>query len=153
MKKITPFLWFENQAEEAANYYVSIFKNGRIKDSLRQGAGGPAITVAFEIEGNDFVALNGRPKDFGFNDSVSFSVSCDTQEEIDHFWSKLTADGGKESMCGWLKDKYGVAWQITPPILIKRIQDKDPQKAAKVMQAMMQMRKIDIQKIEDAYNS
>ena len=159
MQKVTPFLWFDNQAEEAAKFYTTIFKNSKIGKILRydeasaKAAGGPVgsvLTIEFEIEGQKFTALNGGPQ-FTFNESVSFVVNCETQEEVDYFWEKLTADGGKESACGWLKDKFGLSWQITPRILIEMLQDKDAEKAGRVMKAMLQMEKIDIKKLKDAY--
>ena len=159
MQKITPFLWFDNQAEEAAKFYTTIFKNSKIGKILRydeaaaKAAGGPVgsvLTIEFEIEGQKFTALNGGPQ-FKFNESVSFVVNCETQEEVDYFWEKLTADGGKESACGWLKDKFGLSWQITPRALIEMLQDKDAEKAERVMKAMLQMDKIDIKKLKDAY--
>ena len=159
MQKITPFLWFDNQAEEAAKFYTTIFKNSKIGKILRydeaaaKAAGGPVgsvLTIEFEIEGQKFTALNGGPQ-FKFNESVSFVVNCETQEEVDYFWEKLTADGGKESACGWLKDKFGLSWQITPRALIEMLQDKDAEKAERVMKAMLQMDKIDIKKLKEAY--
>jgi predicted 3-demethylubiquinone-9 3-methyltransferase (glyoxalase superfamily) len=159
MQKITPFLWFDNRAEEAAKFYVSVFKNSKIGRILRydetssKAAGRPAgsvLTVEFEIEGQKFVALNGGP-DFKFNESVSFVINCEAQEEVDYFWQKLTAGGGKESECGWLKDKFGVSWQVTPTVLIDMLNDKDPKKAGRVMKAMMQMQKIEINKLKAAY--
>ena len=159
MQKITPFLWFDNQAEEAAKFYTSVFKNSKIGRILRydevsaKAAGRPAgsvLTVEFEIEGQTFTALNGGPQ-FKFNESVSFVVNCKTQEEVDYFWEKLTAGGGQESECGWLKDKFGLSWQITPIVLIDMLNDKDPKKAERVMKAMMQMQKIEINKLKAAY--
>ena len=159
MQKITPFLWFDNQAEEAAKFYTTIFKNSKIGKILRydeaaaKAAGGPVgsvLTIEFEIEGQKFTALNGGPQ-FKFNESVSFVVNCETQEEVDYFWEKLTADGGKESACGWLKDKFGLSWQITPRVLIEMLQDKDAEKAGRVMKAMLEMAKIDIKKLKEAY--
>ena len=159
MQKITPFLWFDNQAEEAAKFYTSVFKNSKIGRILRydeasaKAAGRPAgsvLTVEFEIEGQKFTALNGGPQ-FKFNESVSFVVNCKTQEEVDYFWEKLTAGGGQESECGWLKDKFGLSWQVTPTVLIDMLNDKDPKKAGRVMKAMMQMQKIEINKLKAAY--
>jgi len=154
MPKITPFLWFDNNAEEAANFYTSIFKNSKINSVSRYGDAGPgpkgtAMTVGFTLDGQNFTALNGGPI-FKFNESVSFVVHCKTQEEVDDYWDKLVA-GGKESQCGWLKDKFGLSWQIVPDALLELIQDKDPAKVQRVMQAMMKMVKIDIQKLKDAY--
>jgi predicted 3-demethylubiquinone-9 3-methyltransferase (glyoxalase superfamily) len=159
MQKITPFLWFDNQAEEAAKFYTSVFKNSKIGRILRYdeasakaagGAVGSVLTVEFEIEGQKFTALNGGPQ-FKFNESVSFVVNCKTQEEVDYFWEKLTAGGGRESECGWLKDKFGVSWQVTPTVLIDMLNDKDAKKAGRVMKAMMQMQKIEINKLKAAY--
>jgi predicted 3-demethylubiquinone-9 3-methyltransferase (glyoxalase superfamily) len=154
-----PFLWFDNQAEEAAKFYASVFKNSKIGRTLRydeasaKAAGRPAgsvLTVEFEIEGQKFTALNGGPQ-FKFNESVSFVVNCKTQEEVDYFWEKLTAGGGQESECGWLKGKFGLSWQVTPTVLIEMLHDKDPKKAERVMKAMMQMQKIEINKLKAAY--
>jgi predicted 3-demethylubiquinone-9 3-methyltransferase (glyoxalase superfamily) len=159
MQKITPFLWFDRQAEEAAKFYTSVFKNSKVGKILRydeasaKAAGGPVgsvLTIEFEIEGQKFTALNGGP-DFKFNESISFVVNCDTQKEVDYFWEKLTADGGQESQCGWLKDKFGVSWQVTPTVLIEMLHDKDAKKSERVMNAMMQMQKIDIEKLQAAY--
>jgi predicted 3-demethylubiquinone-9 3-methyltransferase (glyoxalase superfamily) len=154
MQKITPFLWFDTQAEEAANFYVSVFDNSKALSLLRCGEAGPGpkgsvLTVEFELEGQKFTALNGGPN-FKFTEAVSFVVNCTTQEEVDYFWEKLLANGGTESQCGWLKDKYGLSWQITPTILIELLQDKDPEKASRVMQAMMKMIKIDIETLKRA---
>jgi predicted 3-demethylubiquinone-9 3-methyltransferase (glyoxalase superfamily) len=159
MQKITPFLWFDDQAEEAAKLYTSTFKNsklGRIFRHNEEASGktgrpvGSVLTIEFELEGQKFVALNGGPE-FKFNESISFVVDCETQEEVDYFWEKLTADGGEESQCGWLKDKFGVSWQITPTILIDMLHDKDSEKSERVMKAMLQMQKIDIAKLKAAY--
>ena len=159
MQKITPFLWFDNQAEEAAKFYTTVFKNSKVGRILRydetsaKTAGRPAgsvLTIEFEIGGQKFTALNGGPQ-FKFNESVSFVVNCETQNEIDYFWEKLTAGGGQESECGWLKDKFGLSWQITPTVLIDMLNDKDPKKAGQVMKAMMQMQKIEINKLKAAY--
>ncbi len=155
MQKITPFLWFDNQAEEAANSYVSIFKNSKVVSVTRYGEAGPGpkgtvMVVEFQIDGQKFVALNGGPL-FKFTEAISFVVNCETQEEVDYFWEKLTADGGAESMCGWLKDKYGLSWQVVPTIAIEMMQDKDPEKSQRVMKAIMQMKKIDIPTLKQAY--
>ena len=159
MQKITPFLWFDHQAEEAAKFYTSVFKNSKIGRILRydenaaKAAGGPlgsVLTIEFELEGQKFVALNGGPQ-FKFNESISFVVNCETQEEVDYFWEKLTVDGGEESQCGWLKDRFGVSWQVTPTVLIEMLHDKNPEKAERVMKAMLQMQKIDIAKLKAAY--
>ena len=159
MQKITPFLWFDNQAEEAAKFYTTVFKNSKVGKILRyddasaKAAGQPVgavLTIEFEIEGQKFTALNGGPA-FKFNESISFVVNCDTQKEVDYFWHELTADGGQESQCGWLKDKFGVSWQITPGVLIKMLHDEDPVKSERVMKAMLQMQKIDIETLQAAY--
>ncbi len=156
MPKITPFLWFDNNAEEAARFYTSVFRNSKMGEVRRYGDAGPrpkgsVMVASFSIEGVEFTALNGGPH-FKFNESVSFVVHCKTQEEVDEYWQKLTADGGQESQCGWLKDKFGMSWQITPDRLLELIGDKDPGKGQRAMQAMMQMKKIDIAKIEQAAN-
>jgi predicted 3-demethylubiquinone-9 3-methyltransferase (glyoxalase superfamily) len=153
-QRITPFLWFDTQAEEAAKFYVSIFPNSRIVATARYGDAGPGpkgsvMTVGFELDGLSFTALNGGPI-YKLNEAFSLVVHCQTQDEVDHYWDKLTA-GGKEIQCGWLTDKYGLCWQITPDILIELIQDKDPVKAQRVMAAMMKMVKIDIAKLKAAY--
>jgi predicted 3-demethylubiquinone-9 3-methyltransferase (glyoxalase superfamily) len=155
MKKITPCLWFDGKAEAAATFYVSVFRRGRIGSIARFGEGAPGpkgsvMTVAFQIEGQDFLALNGGPH-FTFTPAISFIVDCKTQKEVDELWEKLTADGGEESPCAWLKDKFGVSWQIVPRILVKMLRDKDAAKAKRVMQAMLQMRKIDIAALKKAY--
>jgi predicted 3-demethylubiquinone-9 3-methyltransferase (glyoxalase superfamily) len=159
MQKITPFLWFDHQAEEAAKFYTSVFKNSKVGKILRydeaaaKASGRPVgsvLTIEFEIEGQKFTALNGGPQ-FKFNESVSFVVYCETQDEVDYFWQKLTADGGQESECGWLRDKFGLSWQVTPTVLIEMLHDKDPKKSGRVMNAMMQMQKIDISKLKAAY--
>lgn len=147
MQKITPFLWFDDQAEEAANFYVSIFKNSKINDIVRHD--GKVLTVSFQLDGQQFTALNGGPH-FQFTEAVSFVVDCDTQAEVDYFWEKLTADGGSESQCTWLKDKYGLSWQIVPKALPQLLADPDPAKAQRVMGALMQMQKIDIEKLYQA---
>jgi len=158
MQKITPFLWFDDQAEEAAKFYTSVFKNSKIGRILRyseeaaKASGRPAgsvLTVEFEMEGQKFVALNGGPL-FKFNESISFVVNCETQEEVDYFWEKLTADGGQESQCGWLKDKFGLSWQVVPTVLIDMLHDKDSKKSERVTAAMLQMKKIDINKLKEA---
>jgi predicted 3-demethylubiquinone-9 3-methyltransferase (glyoxalase superfamily) len=156
MQKITPFLWFDHQAEEAVNLYTSIFKNSKIGEISRYGEGlplpaGTVLTVNFQLEGQDFIALNGGPE-FKFTEAISFYVDCETQAEVDELWESLTADGGEESMCGWLKDKYGVSWQIVPRILIELMNDKDAEKSNRVTQAMLQMKKIDIAKLKQAYD-
>jgi predicted 3-demethylubiquinone-9 3-methyltransferase (glyoxalase superfamily) len=153
MQKISPFLWFDSNAEEAANFYVSIFKDSKILKIARYGEAGPGpagsvMVVNFQIEGQDFIALNGGPL-FKFTEAISFVINCQTQEEVDHYWNKLTA-GGQESQCGWLKDKYGLSWQVTPTILGELLADKDQKKAQRVMQAMLQMKKIDIAELKRA---
>lgn len=155
MPKITPFLWFDTQAEEAANLYVSIFKNSKILSASRYGEGGPGpkgsvMTITFELDGQKFIALNGGPH-FKFTEAVSFSVDCKTQEEVDEYWTKLS-EGGQEGPCGWLKDKYGLSWQIVPTALGELLSDPDPQKSKRVMAAMMQMKKIDISGLKRAYD-
>lgn len=155
-QKIAPFLWFKDQAEEAVNFYISLFKDGKIISTTRYGKNGPGpedavMVMNFELLGQEFVALNGNSQ-CTFNESVSFYVKCETQQEIDQYWDGILNGGGQTLACGWIKDKFGVSWQITPPILPEMIQDKDPEKAARVMQAMMQMIKIDIQKLKDAYD-
>lgn len=144
MNKITPFLWFDNQAEEAAKFYVSLFENARILEVT------PMITT-FEIDGQRVMALNGGPE-YKFTEAFSFFVDCKTQEEVDDLWSKLTADGGKEDQCGWLKDKYGLSWQIVPQALMELMGDPDPEKSKRVVDAMLQMRKIDIAGLKQAYD-
>jgi predicted 3-demethylubiquinone-9 3-methyltransferase (glyoxalase superfamily) len=155
VKKITPFLWFDNHAEEAMNFYVSIFKNSRAGQITRYGEAGPGekgsvMTATFELDGQDFIALNAGPQ-FKFTEAISFFVHCDTQKEVDYFWEKLTAGGGQESQCGWLKDKFGLSWQIVPKTLMELLHDQDPQRSARVMQAMLQMKKIDIKTLQKAY--
>ena len=154
VQKITPFLWFDTQAEEAADFYVSIFPNSKVGTISRYGDAGPGpkgsvMVVDFEIEGQRFLALNAGPT-YKFTEAVSFMVHCETQEEVDRYWEKLSA-GGATQACGWLKDKYGLSWQITPNALMEMIADPDPQKSNRVMQAMMQMIKIDIAKLRQAY--
>jgi predicted 3-demethylubiquinone-9 3-methyltransferase (glyoxalase superfamily) len=151
MKKITPFLWFDTQAEDAMNFYVSIFKNSKVL-GVTPGQNGIAQSVSFELDGQEFIGLNAGPR-FKFNESISFFVNCETQAEVDELWSKLTADGGEESMCGWLKDKYGLWWQIIPSALGALMGDPDPVKAQRVVQAMLKMQKIDIAGLERAYNN
>jgi predicted 3-demethylubiquinone-9 3-methyltransferase (glyoxalase superfamily) len=156
MQKITPFLWFDSNAEEAMNFYVSIFKDSKILNVTRYGEAGPGLagTVmvgTFQLNGQEFIALNGGPH-FKFTEAVSFSVDCETQEEVDNYWEKLTADGGEESQCGWLKDKFGLSWQVNPRALGEMLADKDPEKAKRVMNAMLQMKKIDIEILKQAYD-
>jgi predicted 3-demethylubiquinone-9 3-methyltransferase (glyoxalase superfamily) len=142
MQRITPFLWFDGQAEEAMHFYVSIFRNSKVGSVNRAGPSGPVITVSFQLEGQEFMALNGGPK-YKFTEAISLFVSCETQQEVDELWGKLTA-GGEEQPCGWLKDKYGLSWQIIPTALGRMLGDKDPARAQRAMQAMLQMKKIDI---------
>jgi len=154
MPKITPFLWFDNSAEQAAQFYTSIFRNSKILQTSRypEGAPGPkgsVMTMKFELNGQEFIALNGGPH-FKFNEAISFVVDCETQKEIDEYWEKLTSGGGKEVQCGWLKDKYGLSWQIVPAALGQLMADKDPKKAKRVMQAMMKMVKLDIEALKKA---
>jgi predicted 3-demethylubiquinone-9 3-methyltransferase (glyoxalase superfamily) len=158
MQKITPFLWFDDNAEEAVKFYTSIFKNSKIGKIARydeageKAAGRPAgsvMTIEFRLEGQEFVALNGGPH-FKFTEAISFVVSCKTQAEVDYYWNKLTADGGKEVQCGWLKDKYGLSWQVVPTILPELLSDKDAAKSQRVMEAMLQMVKLDIKKLKQA---
>ncbi len=156
MPKITPFLWFNNNAEEAMNFYISVFKNSKIGKVSRYPEGSPApagsvMTATFQIEGQEFIVLNGGPV-FKFTEAISFVVNCETQEEVDEYWEKLTADGGVESQCGWLKDKFGLSWQITPTVLPKLLGDKDREKAGRAMQAMLKMKKIDIGVLQQAYD-
>ncbi len=155
MQKITPCLWFDTQAEEAARFYVSIFKNSKIGDISRYGEAGPGpegsvLTVAFELDGVRFTALNGGPV-FKFNEAISLQVDCADQVEVDELWDRLTADGGQTGQCAWLKDRYGVSWQIVPRILLELLVDPDPIRSQRVMAAMMQMTKIDIAKLREAY--
>ncbi len=159
MPKIVPCLWFDHQAEEAVNLYTSLFKNSKILNVSRydeasaQASGQPVgsvLTVTFMLDGQEFMALNGGPA-FQFTEAVSFIVNCETQAEVDHFWDNLIEDGGEESQCGWLKDKYGLSWQIVPTVLGELLSDPDPAKAQRVMQAMLQMKKIDVAKLRQAY--
>lgn len=154
-QKVTPFLWFDHQAEEAANFYVSLFRNSKITRVNRYPEGAPApagtaMTVEFELDGVQFIALNGGPH-FKFSEAFSMSVNCESQAEMDELWEKLTA-GGSPSQCGWLKDKYGLSWQIVPSVLGKLLSGPDPAKSARAMQAMLQMTKLDIQKLQNAYD-
>lgn len=153
--KITPFLWFDNQAEEAMNYYLSIFEDSQVLSVSRYGEGGPGpagsvITASFRLGNQEFVALNGGPA-FTFTEAVSFQIDCKSQDEVDYFWDKLTADGGEPGQCGWLKDKYGLSWQVVPSRLIELMQDEDPTKAGAVAQALLKMTKIEIPELERAY--
>jgi len=157
-QKITPFLWFDDKAEEAVKFYVSIFKNSKIGRMTRYGEEGAKVsgrpegtvmTIAFQLEGQAFAALNGGPH-FKFTEAISLVVNCKTQKEVDELWEKLS-EGGEEGQCGWLKDKYGLSWQIVPTVLSKMLQDKDPKKSERVMQALIQMRKFDIKRLKQAY--
>jgi predicted 3-demethylubiquinone-9 3-methyltransferase (glyoxalase superfamily) len=154
MQKITPFLWFDGKAEEAMNFYISIFKNSKVGRVTRYGEGGPGpkgtvMSATFQLEGQEFMALNGGPQ-FRFTPAISFFVNCETQQEVDELWEKLS-EGGKKDRCGWLKDKYGLSWQIIPSALGRMLGDKDPEKSKRVMEAMLQMDKIDIKGLREAY--
>jgi predicted 3-demethylubiquinone-9 3-methyltransferase (glyoxalase superfamily) len=156
MQKIVTFLWFDNQAEEAANLYVSVFKNSKIGTVRRYGKAGPGpegsvMTVAFQLEGQEFYALNAGPH-FKFTPAISLFVNCESQEEVDELWDKLSA-GGRKDRCGWLQDKYGLSWQIIPTALGKLMSDPDPEKSSRVMKAMLQMDKIDINRLEEAHKA
>jgi predicted 3-demethylubiquinone-9 3-methyltransferase (glyoxalase superfamily) len=153
MPKLTPYLWFDTEGEEAARFYTSVFPNSKITEITRYGSAGPrpegmVMTVAFELDGQAFVALNGGPE-FKFNEAVSFEVGCKTQEEVDAYWTTLS-EGGEEGPCGWLKDKFGVSWQVVPTVLNELIADPDREKSQRVMQAMLSMRKIEIGALERA---
>ena len=155
MQKITPFLWFDGKAEEAMNFYVSVFKNSKVVSGTRYGEGGPGpkgtvMSATFQLDGQDFFALNGGPQ-FKFSPAISFFVNCETQQEVDELWEKLSEGGGKHR-CGWLWDKYGLSWQVIPSVLGKMLGDKDAEKAKRVMQAMLQMDKIDINGLKQAYD-
>jgi predicted 3-demethylubiquinone-9 3-methyltransferase (glyoxalase superfamily) len=158
MQKITPFLWFDHQAEEAVNFYISLFRNSKILSIARYDEAaarvsgrpkGSVMTVAFELEGQEFIALNGGPH-FSFSPAISFLVNCQTQEEVDSLWEKL-CEGGEPGQCGWLKDRFGLSWQIVPAALGKMLQDKDAEKSKRVMQAMLQMGKLEIKRLQQAY--
>ncbi len=155
MQKITPFLWFDNQAEEAVEFYTSIFKNSKIGSITRYGEAGPGpagsvLTASFELEGLQFTALNGGPH-FKFTEATSFYVNCESQDEVDYLWDRLS-EGGQVQQCGWLKDKFGLSWQIIPSALSRMLSDPDPAKANRVMQAMLQMKKIEVAKLQEAYD-
>jgi len=155
MSKITTFLWFDGKAEEAMNHYLSIFKNSKAGSVIRYGAGGPGpkgavMSASFQLEGHDFVALNGGPQ-FKFTEAISMLVNCESQEEVDDLWKKL-GDGGQPQQCGWLKDRFGLSWQIIPTALGRMLGDPDPAKSKRVMEAMLQMEKIDIARLERAYD-
>ncbi|HEV2830276.1 MAG TPA: VOC family protein [Pyrinomonadaceae bacterium] len=152
-QKITTFLWFDNNAEEAVNFYVSVFKNSKVLQTTRYGEIGPGpkgtvMTIAFQLDGQEFTALNGGPQ-FKFTEAVSLVVHCDTQEEVDYFWEKLS-EGGEKVECGWLKDRFGLSWQITPDVLLELLEQSDEQKSQRVMKAMMQMKKLDIEALKQA---
>jgi len=158
MQKLNPCLWFDDKAEEAVNFYVSIFKNSKVGNIARYGEAGAEVsgrpkgsvmTVIFELDGQEFMALNGGPI-FKFTEAISFIVNCETQEKIDEMWEKLSK-GGEKGQCGWLKDKYGLSWQIVPPVLSEMLQDKDAEKTERVMKAMLQMKKLDIKTLKQAY--
>jgi predicted 3-demethylubiquinone-9 3-methyltransferase (glyoxalase superfamily) len=149
MPTITPFLWFDSEAEDAMNFYASVFPRSKVLSVNR--ARGRVITVEFELEGQKFIALNAGPH-FTFNEAVSFYVACETQREVDEYWARLTADGGAPSQCGWLKDKYGLSWQIIPKVLPRLLTDPDPVKSKRAMDAMLQMSKIDIARLQAAYD-
>jgi predicted 3-demethylubiquinone-9 3-methyltransferase (glyoxalase superfamily) len=154
MQKVTPFLWFDKEAEKAARFYISVFKNSKILKITRYREAGPGpkgsvMTVEFELNGQQFVALNGGPL-FKFTEAISFAVNCRTQAEVDMFWTKLSR-GGTKGPCGWLKDRYGLSWQVNPTILGEMLADTDPEKANRVMKAMLQMKKIDIKRLKEAY--
>lgn len=153
--KVTPFLWFDNNAEEAINFYISIFKNSRLVSTNHYGEAGPGpagqlMGATFELDGRQYHALNGGPH-FKFTEAISLFVSCENQEEVDSYWDKLTADGGAPGRCGWLKDKFGLSWQIVPTAMTRMLQDKDPEKSKRVMQAIMQMDKLDLHILQIAY--
>jgi predicted 3-demethylubiquinone-9 3-methyltransferase (glyoxalase superfamily) len=155
-QKITPFLWFDGRVEEAVNFYTSVFKNSEVLNISRlpdgaPGTSGKIIMATFRLNGLEFTALDGGPM-FKFTEAISFFVHCETQAEVDYLWDKLTTDGGQESQCGWLKDKFGLSWQIVPNALGKLMGDPNPVKAKNVMQAMLQMKKIDIAKLQEAYD-
>ena len=155
MQKITPFLWFDGKAEEAMNFYVSVFKNSKVVRVSRSGDAGPGpkgtvMSATFQLDGQDFFALNGGPQ-FTFTPAISFLVNCETQQEVDQLWDKLS-DGGRKERCGWLKDKYGLSWQVVPSILGRLLGDTDAAKSKRVMQAMLQMDKLDIKGLQDAYD-
>ena len=152
-QKLTPCLWFDTEAEAAAKYYTSIFPNSRILDISHFGEAGPrpagmVLTVSFELDGHEFTALNGGPE-FKFNEAISFQIRCETQDEVDHYWAKLT-EGGEEGPCGWLKDRYGVSWQVIPKRLEELLTDPDPDRSQRAMRAMMQMKKLDVAALEEA---
>jgi len=155
MTKITPFLWFDDQAEEAARFYIFVFPNSRIEQITRYGEAGPGpegsvMTVRLNLDGNEFVALNGGPAHYGFDESVSFVVNCKTEEEVDHYWDGLLQGGGEEIACGWLKDRYGLRWQIVPDALFELLGDPDPERAQRANRAMLTMKKLDVKALREA---
>jgi len=150
MKKVTPFLWFDTQAEEAMNFYCSIFKNSKVL-GISRGPDGRAFTVSFELDGQEFMGLNAGPQ-FKFNEAVSMFINCEGQAEVDYFWNALIVNGGEESMCGWLKDKYGLSWQIVPKQLGELMGDPNPKKSQRVMQAMLKMQKLIVADLQKAYD-
>lgn len=149
-QKIVPFLWFNHEAEEAVNFYTSLFKDSKIGTVVHYGEG-TVMTIEFQLNGQEFIALNGG-SEFKFTEALSLFIKCETQEEVDHLWDKLS-EGGEKSQCGWLKDKYGLSWQVVPTALLKMIKDKDRQRAKRVMDAMMKMSKIEVSLLEEAYNA
>lgn len=158
MPKITPFLWFDDQAEEAVEFYLSVFPNSRLLQVARHGEGGPGtpgsvMTIHFELDGNEFLALNGGPDHYDFDESISFVIDCATQEEVDHYWEGLLAGGGKEIACGWLRDRYGLRWQVVPTELPSLLSDPDPERAQRAMKAMLSMTKLDIGAMKEAADS
>ena len=158
MSKITPFLWFDHQAEEAVAFYLSVFPNSRILETARYGEAGPGpagsvMTIRFELDGNEFVALNGGPDHYSFDESISFVIDCATQADVDRYWDVLLQDGGEEIACGWLKDRYGLRWQVVPSELWAILNDPDPERVNRAMQAMMKMVKLDIAALEEAARS
>jgi predicted 3-demethylubiquinone-9 3-methyltransferase (glyoxalase superfamily) len=149
-QKLTPFLWFDGRAEEAAEFYTSVFPGAKITGIQRAGDDGPVIVASFELFGQQFAALNGGP-DFAFTEAISFQIDCESQDEVDYYWGKLLDDGGEPSQCGWLKDKFGVSWQVVPRRLMELLQDEDSERANRVMQSMLGMVKIEIPELERAY--
>ena len=155
MQRITTFLWYDKEAEAAAKFYCSIFNNSKILKTARYGDAGPGpkgsvMTIQFQLDGQEFIALNGGPQ-FKFTEAISLSIACKDQKEVDHFWNRLS-EGGQQVQCGWLKDKYGLSWQVNPTVLGEMLSDKDPKKAKRVMEAMLQMKKIDIKRLKEAYD-
>jgi predicted 3-demethylubiquinone-9 3-methyltransferase (glyoxalase superfamily) len=151
MQKIVPFLWFDGRAEEAMSFYVSIFENSKVTSVSRAGPDGPVMSGTFQLEGQDFYALNGGPQ-YTFTPAISMFINCETQAEVDFLWEKLIEGGGRESQCGWLQDRFGVSWQVIPKILGQLLRDRNPEKSKRVMQAMLQMKKIDIATLREAHD-